>query len=356
MELALTTRVLLSAEAWRMYGASLRHSIPGLTWLIHGEDGAVTSPGEGTPRLDPNVAWLSTDVFFSAQLPSFIATLRAAPDLTWVQSASSGTDTPLFTELLDHGVRVTNCHVTAIPIAEYVVGSVLRHYQKPEEWQAAATRRTWSRHEFREMCGSTWLVVGLGAIGMSVAQRAAAFNAYVIGVRRSPTGNEPANEVLEPNETRRAVPRADVVVLAAPPGQDTVQLVDREFLASMREGSLVFNVARGSLVDEDALLSALESGVPERAFLDVFSAEPLPEDSPLWGHPRVTVTPHSAGAGLGRYRRAADVFCDNLRRFVDSSPLLNEVSAPSALNVDSSWHVLGRPEGLRNGGPDANDS
>ena len=121
---------------------------------------------------------------------------------------------------------------------------------------------------------------------------------------------------MTPDALGDVLPDADVVVLARPaPAVGEGPVVDGAFCAAMRPGSLLVNVARGSLVDDDALLAALDRGVPEHAVLDVFTTEPLPADHPYWVHPRVTVTPHTANGGFGRYRRAAELFAANLRRY-----------------------------------------
>ena len=249
--------------------------------------------------------------------------------LAWDQRGKpmAGIDHPVYGRLLERGIRLSVSHINSVPIAEYVLGMVLGHQLRVDEWRVAQAAREWRHHEFREVIGSTWLVVGLGAIGSEVARRAQAFDATVIGVRRKPRGDEPVDEMLHPDDVVAALPRADVVVIAAPATPDTVHLVDARFLAAMRERSVLVNVARGSLVDEDALLAALDRGVPEVAILDVFESEPLPRESPLWAHPRAVVTPHSSSGGLGRHARNIDMYLANLARYRGGEALLWEVTA-----------------------------
>lgn len=122
------------------------------------------------------------------------------------------------------------------------------------------------------------------------------------------------------------VQTADVVVLAAPATAETADLVDAGFLAMMKPGSLLVNVARGSLVDDDALIAALDSGHLTAAILDVFRDEPLPADHPFWSHPSIRITPHNAAGGTGRLRRQADLFRENLDRYITRRPLRNDVT------------------------------
>jgi phosphoglycerate dehydrogenase-like enzyme len=306
--------VLVSGDALERFGDVLR-PVPDVEWVVVDPDvdsGAV------------ECAWLSADLWYGGVLGAFVDGCRRAPRLRWVHTSSAGTDGPWFDELLARGVRLTTSHVNDVPIAEYVLAMVLRHFQRHDDWAAVRRDRRWSHHDFREVAGTTWLVVGVGAIGTRVAERARAFGARVVGVRRTPHGDEPVDQIVTPDRLLDVVPDADVVVLARPAGPP---VVDAEFLAAMREGSVLVNVARGSLVDEDALVEALDRGVPDHAVLDVFRTEPLPLDNPLWSHPRVTITPHNANGGLGRYRRAAELFAANLRRYQRGEPLPDEVSA-----------------------------
>lgn len=276
----------------------------------------------------PDVAWVTSDLFDDGPVrPFFKLLLTAKPG--WVQIAGAGVDHPVFDMILGEGVRITTSHVTGPPIAEYVIRAVLDHYQQPAVWAAERADRRWVAHDFREVYGTTWLVVGLGAIGTAVAERARAFGATVIGVRRHPDGTEPVDECVRPDRLEDVLPRADVVVLCAPGGAETRHLMYRATFGLMRSRSVLVNVGRGSLIDEEALHDALDRGIPEAAILDVADTEPPPADSWLWSHPRVVLTPHSSAGGTGRYARGAEVFCDNLARWSKGEPLHHEVTAGS---------------------------
>jgi phosphoglycerate dehydrogenase-like enzyme len=183
--------------------------------------------GNDPERADPEVAWLTADTFARAgATDTWARVLAHSPHLRWLQTPASGYLT-FYDPLLARGVRVSGARVNNIPIAEYVLRAVLDHYQRPDEWARAQLLHAWHPHQFREVFGTTWLVVGMGAIGSAVASRAMAFGAHVVGVRRSPRGDEPSGvEVLSTELLREAVPRADVVVLALPSTPGSVGLVD----------------------------------------------------------------------------------------------------------------------------------
>ena len=313
-------RAQLSAEAIGLWEPRIRPMVPEVELVAFDPDlGRIA----GDP---PEVGWLSVDVLRNAD-KAFIDALIAAQPLRFVQSAGAGYDTWHYQQLLARGVRLCTAHVNNVPIAEFVVREVLDRFQRADRWRAAQTARRWEHHEWREVMGSTWLVVGVGAIGGAVAERARAFGAHVVGVRRTPDGTEPVDEMIGPDAMADALPRADVVVLTLPGGDTTRHLVDAAFLGAMRPDAVLVNVARGSIVDEHALVAALDAGRPDFAVLDVVDEEPLPAESPLWSHPRVVVTPHSSSGGHGRFARGADLFAANLRRYLDGEPLAHEVRA-----------------------------
>ncbi len=310
-------------EQHRSHFDKLDNEGHGLQWLRLGDDGQLLGP----PDAHPEVAWLSSDLFFGGILDRFFEIVEGAPEFRWLQSTAAGVDLDPYERLMKQGARICNAHLTAIPIAEFVLRAVLDVFQGAERWRTAQAEARWEHHNFREVWRSRWLIIGLGAIGAETARRARAFEAHVTGVRRLPTGDEPVDAMISPAEVPSALPEADVVVLATPATSETENLVDDDFLSAMKPGAVLVNIARGKLVDDDALLRALSGDDLAAAILDVFNSEPLDPDHPYWSHPKVVLTPHSSGGGFGRWDRGAELFCDNLRRFLAGEPLVNEVTS-----------------------------
>jgi phosphoglycerate dehydrogenase-like enzyme len=320
--------ILCTSVAHDSFGAVLDR--PGVEWLTMEADGElVDGSGAVVPWAEarPEVAWGTSDLFREgAPLSPFFRFLVGCPSLRWFQSPGAGYDAEPFLAMAQRGVRVCNAHVNSLPIAEFVIRSVLDEFQGAGEWRRQQDDGVWRIHDWREVSGSTWLVVGLGHIGRDVAVRARSLGARVIGCRRSPSPDDPADRVVTPDELGDVVGEADVVVLSVPAGPTTEHLVDAAFLGSMKPRSMLVNVGRGSLVDEAALLAALDTGTPAAAALDVFATEPLPPDHPFWAHPGVRVTPHNAAGGIGRFGRQADLFAANLTRYRSGEPLEHDVT------------------------------
>lgn len=327
-------QVLLTTEAFRHFGGRLDRS--GVQWLTMDADGSLTDADGASMAWEdarPEVAWGTSDLFAAGGgLRPFFKLLTVLPSLRWFQSFAAGYDAPVFGELATRGVRITNAHVNSIPIAEFVLRSVFDEFQAAGAWRSQGSDRGWSTHDWREVYGTTWLVIGLGGIGSAVAVRARACGARVIGCRRTPSGEDPTDRTVTPDHLHEVVGEADVVVLAAPAKPETEDLVDATFLELMKQDSVLVNVARGQLVDEQALLEALDRGRPATAILDVFRTEPLPTDHPFWSHPSVRVTPHNAAGGAGRLERQADLFEENLGRYLDERPLVNDITDDVARN------------------------
>jgi phosphoglycerate dehydrogenase-like enzyme len=169
------------------------------------------------------------------------------------------------------------------------------------------------------------LIIGLGQIGQAIAERAAVFGMHVVGSRRSGAAVPGVSAVVPADGWRPLLGEADYVVIAAPLTPETRGMIGAAELATMRPDAYLINIARGEIVDEAALIAALQSGRIAGAGLDVFNVEPLPAESPLWGLPNVFITPHISWNSPAVLPRTLDLFLDNLRRYRDGEPLRNIV-------------------------------
>jgi phosphoglycerate dehydrogenase-like enzyme len=322
-------QVLLTSSTYRTFGPLLAR--PQIEWVLVSEDGSFRDP-RGAPIIiedaRPSIAWGTSDLYRDrAQLASFLSFVLGISQLDWFQSPAAGYEDPALAALVAKGVRVTNAHVNSLPIAEFVMRAVLDEFQGASQWRNQAAERRWQAHDWREVSGSTWIIVGLGSIGTELAYRAQSFGVRVFGIRRHPFADEPSDLTVTPDQLEQVIGLADVVVLAAPATPETENMVDSDFLARMKRGSLLVNVARGTLIDDAALMESLDSGHLSAAILDVFRTEPLPKDHPFWSHPSILITPHNAAGGIGgRLERQAEHFKENLERYLDGLPLLDDVT------------------------------
>jgi phosphoglycerate dehydrogenase-like enzyme len=270
----------------------------------------------------------------------------AAPNLKWIQFHMAGLDHFTDAPILERGVQFTSLSGAAAPqMAEYVVMMLLAlGHRLPELVRAQSAhewpREKWERFAPRELRGSTVGVVGYGSVGRETARLCQAFGARVLAVKRDvmspedggyaaegigdPEGRIPAR-IYPPQTTRRMLAECDFVVVCAPLTVASRQWFDAEMIGAMREGACLVVVSRGDIVDEDALAKALQSGRIAGAALDVFTHEPLAPDDKLWEAPRLFITPHIAGSSPRYDARAAEVFAENLQRFLENRPLVNRL-------------------------------
>ena len=326
-------RILLYEPSYRRLEASLAPHAADLQLLLMQTDGSIRLDGApvSAEEARPEIGWLNTDLFGTGAGRDYMIALLKSPALRWVQSAAAGFENPAFGEVVRKGAILTTNHSQAIGMSEYVLATVLDHLQRGPDRRKAQAEHRWAPAPYREVAGTSWLIIGFGAIGQETARRAKAFGASITGVRRSPGDHPLADAMATPDQVLGLSPSADVVVLSLPLNAQTANMVDAKFLAAMKPGSVFVNVGRGGLVDEDALLAALDQGKPEHAVLDVFRTEPLPAESRFWDHPRVTVTPHASPIGSGLSARSDALFLDNLDRFLAGQPMKNEVSAKEVL-------------------------
>ena len=254
--------------------------------------------------------------------------------LKWIHSPMAGVTQLLFPELAASNVIVTNGRtVHAIPVAEQALALIFALARRLPACFRFQTASHWGQDEsWRpgrvpfELHGKTLGLVGLGAIGTEMVARVRPLGMRVIAVKRDPSrGGEFADQVYPPSQLRDVLAQADFVVLAAPDLPETRHLIGRSELECMKPFAFLINVARGSLVDTEALLHALQAGVIAGAGLDVTDPEPLPHDHPLWKLPNVIITPHLGGASDRFWEREAALLCENLHRYLAREPLLNVV-------------------------------
>lgn len=336
--------VLVTSFQLDRFGDRFRTTAPEARFLAMDPDGTIRARGEAIAWEDvgAEVAFASSDLFDGDlrddKIRHFFGWLiRAAPDpdasdetadeghLRWMHIAAAGVDSPVFATLLERGLRITTSHHTSTPISEYVLAQVLRARLPLDAMAQDRRERRWRTQEWDELASSRWMVVGMGAIGCAVAERARSFGAHVTGVRRSPTGHEPVDAMIGPDAVADAVADHDVVVLCVPATSSTSGMVDADLLSRMTEDTILVNVGRGALIDEDALRHSLDRGVPAMAILDVAVDEPPADDHWLWDHPAVVLTSHTSAGGRQRHGRAADLFAANLARYVRREPLDDEV-------------------------------
>jgi glyoxylate/hydroxypyruvate reductase A len=275
-------------------------------------------------------AWLAeAEVMFdfdralAAELP------RLAPRLRWIQATSSGIGPFVRATGLDRsGIVITNAAgVHALPLAEHAILAMLYFCKEVPRLRREQRAHRWERYCGRQLAGQTVAVVGTGSVGAEIARRSRAMGLYVLGVKRDVAGVVPAevgvDELFAPDALARVLPRCDYLVLMCPHTPETEGLIGARELALLPRGAVLINLARGAVVDEQALIAALQTGHLGGAALDVVQTEPLAPDSPLWDMDNVLITPHSASTVAEENERLVELFCDNLRRFVAGAPLRN---------------------------------
>jgi phosphoglycerate dehydrogenase-like enzyme len=273
-------------------------------------------------------------VFYGFRFPPEL--LARAPRLRWIQSASAGVE-DMARALRGRDVVLTNAAgVAAAPIAEHALGVILMFCRNLHVAGRRQSEARWDRFgvmsgtgtPIRELRGSRVLIVGLGPIGRILADDCSGLGAIVRGVRRNPSDSpvRPFESVAGPQALDSLLPWADFVVLAVPDTAETHHLIGERQLALMRADAYLVNVARGSVVDEDALVAALQRGAIAGAGLDVFQEEPLPSSHPLWSLQNVILTPHVSGVTPQYFERALALFTDNLARHLEGKPLRNTVN------------------------------
>ena len=308
-----TERVIVVANA--MVAPLLRHRVP--DWVDLRGFGSVAELMDLAPLAD--IGW-----FDLHKVDAMGAAIRRAGRLRWLNSIYAGVDSFPLDVLIERGVVLTNgAGINAITIAEYVVMAMLTVAKGYVEVVRAADRQEWLRDSpgKRELAGSRALILGAGAIGGRVARALAGLDVAVTTVRRRPGGDD-----LGPGEWRGRLGQFDWVILAVPATAETRGMIGVAEIAAMKPDAVLINVARGTVIDQDALIAALNVGRLGGAFLDVTTPEPLPPGHPLWTAPRAHISMHLSGrAQDAMFARAVDRFLDNLDRWRRGEPVVPQV-------------------------------
>jgi phosphoglycerate dehydrogenase-like enzyme len=268
------------------------------------------------------------DAVLAARLaPEMVA---AATRLRWVHSSAVNVLGLLpLPELAARGIAISNSRgIQGGPIAETVLGGLLMLRRKMVQTLDAQREHRWIQNALVDdmpivLSGQRMAIIGLGGIGLEVAARAHAFGMTVVGVRRrleEPLPNA-VSAVYGPDQLDEALEGTDVLVVAATSGRATERLVGARELARLNPGAILVNVARASIVDQEAMLAALRTGALGGALLDVFEQEPLDPGHPLWDIPNVLITPHSAGFNARHWEHVIALYAENIERFRAGAPL-----------------------------------
>jgi phosphoglycerate dehydrogenase-like enzyme len=285
---------------------------------------------EGVVHDDAEVALAAARVMLRGGLPASVLdhVVSRAPKVEWIHSFSAGVERVATPTIRSRGITVTNARgVFSRPIAEYVVMMCLVIARRLPQLLELQRERTWQPLRGTELGSLTVGIVGYGSIGSEVARLLAPFETKILATRRHPDRGsaEPNVELLRTDQLDELLARSDVIVVAAPLTDETAGMIGAPQLREMKEAAWLINIARGRLIDELALRRALEAGWIGGAVLDVFTDEPLSEESPLYGTPNLILTPHTSWSSDQVVERSVRLFVENLRRFAAGEPLENVV-------------------------------
>jgi phosphoglycerate dehydrogenase-like enzyme len=273
-----------------------------------------------------------TDIFVGYSLRAH--QLVDGKKLKWIHSTATGVAQLMYPELRDSGIMVTNpSGIFSVPMAEHTMGMLLALARNFPDFVRQQDEAIWSQQNvwdkpqhFTELNGKILLIAGFGSIGRELAKRANAFDMRVWGVTRSGEGDRTlAEKIIPVSQLEEVLPDADYIVLAAPETSETKRLIGAPQIARMKRGARLVNVGRGSLLDESALIHALETGALVGAALDVAETEPLPPESPLWKAPNLFITPHTSAVSDRLWVRETDLLMQLLERWFDGRELFNRV-------------------------------
>lgn len=306
--------------------AGLAENYPGVEFVAAGSIDALAATIEDAAILVVNNRSYDADVARVVR--------ERGTRLRWIQFTTAGID-----QAIEHGLPpgvpvCTASGVKARTVAEHGMALMLASFRRLRDIETARGRREWARQKLdgaiRTLEGATLVIVGLGAIGREVARKAKGFDMKVVAISRAASSDPAIDEIVPREGLHDTLPQADVVLLSLPLTSETYHLIGRNELSLMKSTAFLINIARGGLVDEEALVDALQRSAISGAAIDVAETEPLPADSPLWTLENVLISPHVSGSGSDGHERFKEIFSTNLARLVNGEPLLKQVDWESA--------------------------
>lgn len=317
-------RILVTEQAAARHADAIAEALQGRPHrLVHAGDADIAF-------VSRDVTGMSTKHEIAPATAVFYDAMRQAGSLRWVHTHAAGADRPIFIELRARGVVLTTSSgANAEVVAQSTVAGLLALARRFPELMAAQRQRRWASLiggvQPRDLAGQRATIVGWGPIGQHVARMLAVFGLEIAVVRSSATPAGAGMRTVAFEQIAELLPGTDWLILACPLSARTEGFIDAAALALLPRGAHLLNVSRGEVMDEAALILALQEGALAGAFLDVFTHEPLAVESPLWGMGNVIATPHSAGFSDGNAARVASMFLDNLRRWGVGEALLRRV-------------------------------
>ncbi|CUS98112.1 D-2-hydroxyacid dehydrogenase [Candidatus Kryptobacter tengchongensis] len=254
---------------------------------------------------------------------------RLAKNLRWVHLGYAGVDMILYPEIVNSDVIVTcSKGIHQHHMTEFLFGMILTLTRRFDKIYNVQKLKIWDKQvakEFVSLRGKTMGILGLGNIGRQIAKVSKAFEMYVIGMKRTKANVEYVDEVITKEEMQYLLENSDFIVVVLPLTEETFHLIGEREFEMMSKKPYFFNIGRGAVVDEKALIDALKNGKIRGAGLDVFENEPLPKDSPLWEMENVLITPHIAGLFPNYWEEPVNLFIENFKRYIDGKNLMNVV-------------------------------
>lgn len=250
------------------------------------------------------------------------------PKLSWIQVLTAGLDQLPLQEMDQRGILLTNVRgLHAIQMAEYTIAMIINIVRRSFQFYELQKERRWDPTiRLDEAYGKTVGILGLGAIGLEIAKRAKAFGLKVIGLRKNPGPCPPeVDRLLTSGQEDILFQESDFVVILLPVTAETQNFVGQRLINQMKPDAYLINIARGAVLDEEALLEAVRQNKIGGAVLDVFKEEPLPSNHPFWTEEKIIITPHVAGRSPKYMQRAMDIFVENLTGYPDQSRMKNVI-------------------------------